>query len=173
MKLFRTLALLSILALPAAFAQGLYFGVSLGTPLTSQITDFTEAAELGAQLGFDFIPYFGVRIGLEGNPFSGGLKLAGADLLARTYVPLTYHNFYGGIGLDGFFLTEPATVEELQAVNLSAHVVVGGELRLSGKNGFGLFAEVLPSYLVGDSLTSLSDSSSYYLRARAGLNYHF
>ena len=173
MNLFRTLVLLVLLALPTAFAQGLYLGVSLGTPLSSQIDEITEAAELGAQLGFDFIPFFGARVGLEGNPFSGGLKLLGADLLARTYVPLTYHNFYGGIGVDGFWLTEPATVEELSAVNLSAHVVVGGELRLSGENGLGIFAELLPSYLVGDDLASISNPQSYYLRARAGLNYHF
>lgn len=173
MNRFRILALLVLLALPAASAQGLYLGVSLGTPLTRQINDFTEAVELGAQLGLDFIPYFGARLGIEGNPFSGGLKLVGADLLARTYVPLTYHNFYGGLGLDGFYLVEPSTLEELRAINLSAHVVVGGELRLSGENGFGIFAELLPSYLVGDDLSSLSNPQSYYLRARAGLNYHF
>ncbi len=164
------LGLLVLLALPAAFAQGIYLGVSLATPLTNQVTDITGAAELGAQLGFDFIPYLGGRVGIEGNPFSGGLKLAGADLLARTYIPLTYHNFYGGVGLDGFYLVEPSSLAELQAVNLSAHVVVGGELRLGGPSGFGFFAEALPSYLVG---WDYANPNSYYLRARAGINYHF
>ncbi len=173
MNLFRIFALLVLLALPGAYAQGLYLGVSLATPLDNQISDFTEAAELGAQLGFDFIPFFGVRAGIEGNPFSGGLKLATVDLIGKTYVPLTYHNFYGGIGADGFFLTEPSSLEELQSVNLSAHVLVGGEFRPSGKSGVGIFVEALPSYLIGDDLASLSDPNAYYLRARAGINYHF
>ncbi len=172
MRFVRTLALLVLLALPAAFAQGLYLGVSLGTPLTNQISDITEAAELGAQLGFDVIPYFGARVGLEGNPFSGGLKLVGADLLARTYIPLTYHNIYAGVGVDAFFLTEPS-FEDLQNANLSAHAVVGGELRLGGPSGFGFFAEVMPSYLIGSDLSDLSNPQSYYLRARGGINYHF
>lgn len=170
MRFVRTLALLVLLAVPAAFAQGLYLGVSLATPLKNQISDITEAAELGAQLGFDFIPYFGARVGLEGNPLSGGLKLAGADLLARTYIPLTYHNIYAGVGVDAFFLTEPLTPEGYLNPNLSAHVVAGGELRLGGPSGFGFFAEVLPSYLVGADYTS---RAAYYLRARGGINYHF
>jgi hypothetical protein len=169
-KLVRIFVFLALLSFPAALAQGLYLGVSAATPLNSSFEDFTEAFEIGGQLGFDFIPYFGARLALEGNPFSGGLKLAGADLLARTYIPLTYHNFYAGVGADAFFLAEPSSVEELQDYNLAAHAVVGGELRLGGPSGFGFFVEAIPSYLVG---LELSSPNAYYVRARAGVNYHF
>lgn len=173
MTTIRTLLLTALLALPAGFAQGFYLGGFLGTPL-NPVTDLTEAAEIGGQLGFDFIPYVGLRAAFEGNPFNGSL-LGSADLLVRTYIPLTYHNVYAGVGADAFFFSEPSSVEALQDPNLAAYAVVGGEFRFETMRaqGFGLFAELMPHYLIGDDLSSLADPNSYFLRARGGINYHF
>ena len=77
------------LALPVGFAQGFYFGVSVGTPLSSDADKITDFAELGAQLGYDLSTVgFGVRLAAEGNPLNGGFKLASADALFRYYLPL-------------------------------------------------------------------------------------
>lgn len=165
--IFRSFLLAALLALPVGFAQGFYIGAIVGTPITGTVTSVTDAAELGAQIGIDFIPNVGLRLAAEGNPLNGGLKLGGGDLIIRTFLPLTYNNFYAGLGADVLYATQPASVDELSDGNLVAHALVGGELRLAN---VGLFAELIPNYFVGANPTS---RSAYFLRARGGVNYHF
>ncbi len=156
------------LVLPFGFAQGFYAGVSVGTPLSSDVDEITDVAELGVQLGYDLSNVgFGVRLAAEGNPFSGGFKLASADALFRYYLPLSVTNFYTGVGLDALYGVQPSSLEALADLQPVLHVLGGAELRLSN---FGLFAEIVPSYLVGQDFT---DSSAYFVRLRGGVNVHF
>jgi hypothetical protein len=163
----RPLLLAALLALPVAFAQGLYVGATLGTPLESEIEDPTDAFELGAQVGFNFRPGFGVRVAAEGNPFNGGLKLGSGDAIFRFYLPLSPNSVYAGVGADAFFSGQPNSVDDFRDVALVAHALAGLEFRLGH---FGLFAEALPSYILGQDF---SNRNAYYLRARSGINFHF
>lgn len=163
----RPVLLLALLALPVGFAQQLYLGATLGTPLESEIEDLTDSFELGAQLGFDFLPGFGVRASAEGNPFNSGLKLGSGDAIFRFYLPLSPNSVYAGVGADAFFNSQPTSVDDLGDANLVAHALAGLEFRLGH---FGLFAEALPSYILGEDF---SNRNAYYLRARSGVNFHF
>ncbi len=165
----RTLLSVLALALPFGFAQQLYVGAALGTPLTSadEIDDLTDSFELGAQFGLDFLPSFGVRAAIEGNPYSGGFKLASGDAIFRFYLPMSPNSLYTGLGADAYFSDQPDAVSDLEEADLVAHALAGLEFRLGR---FGLFAEALPSYVVG---RDFSDRNSYYLRARSGVNFHF
>ncbi len=166
--LLRTLLCTLFLTLPVGFAQGFYFGVSVGTPLSSDADDITDFAELGAQIGYDLSTVgFGVRLAAEGNPLNGGFKLASADALFRYYLPLSVTNFYTGIGLDALYAVQPNSLQALVDLQPVLHVLGGAELRLSN---FGLFAEIVPSYLVGQDF---ADSSAYFVRLRGGVNVHF
>lgn len=167
MKIVHSFLFLVLLALPVGFAQQLYLGATLGTPLTSEIEDLTDSFELGAQLGLDFLPGFGVRASTEGNPFSGGFKLASGDAIFRFYLPLSPNSVYAGLGADAFFSSQPNSVADLDDADLVAHALAGLEFRLGR---FGLFAETLPSYIVG---RDFSNRNAYYLRARSGINFHF
>ena len=164
--LLRTLLCTLFFALPVGFAQGFYFGVSVGTPLSSEVDEVTDLAELGVQFGYD-LSGFGVRIKAEGNPLNGGFKLASADALFRFYLPLSATNFYTGIGLDALYASQPNSVQALADLQPVLHVLGGAELRLSN---FGLFAEITPGYLVGQDF---ADSSAYFVRLRGGVNVHF
>lgn len=156
------------LVLPVGFAQGFYFGVSVGTPLSDDADEITDLAELGAQFGYDLSTVgFGVRLAAEGNPLNGGLKLASADALFRYYLPLSVTNFYTGVGLDALYGSQPSSLQALLDLQPVLHVLGGAELRLSN---FGLFAEIVPSYLVGQDF---ADSSAYFVRLRGGVNVHF
>ena len=156
------------LALPLGFAQGFYAGASVGTPLSSDIDEVTDVAELGAQLGYDLSSVgFGVRLAAEGNPLNGGFKLASADALFRYYLPLSVTNFYTGVGLDALYGSQPSSLQALADLQPVLHVLGGAELRLGT---FGLFAELVPSYLVGQDF---ADSSAYFVRLRGGVNVHF
>lgn len=166
--LLKTLLCTLFLALPVGFAQGFYFGVSVGTPLSSEVDEVTDLAELGAQLGYDLSTVgFGVRLAAEGNPLNGGLKLVSADALFRYYLPLSVTNFYTGVGLDALYAVQPSSLQALVDLQPVLHVLGGAELRLSN---FGLFAEIVPSYLVGQDF---ADSSAYFVRLRGGVNVHF
>lgn len=157
-----------LLALPVGCAQGLYFGVSVGTPLSADIDEITDIAEIGAQLGYDLSTVgFGVRLAAEGNPLNGGFKLASADALFRYYLPLSVSNFYTGVGLDALYGSQPTSLQALADLQPVLHVLGGAELRLSN---FGLFAEIVPSYLIGQDF---ADSSAYFVRLRGGVNVHF
>lgn len=156
-----------LLALPVGFAQGFYLGVNVATPLSDEIDEPTDAFELGAQLGYDPLPGFGVRVAAEGNPLNGGFKLASADAVFRFYVPLSATNVYTGFGLDALYAVQPSSVAALTDLQPVLHALGGIEFRLST---FGLFAELLPSYLIGQDFT---DSSAYFVRLRGGVNVHF
>jgi hypothetical protein len=165
---FVKIALLSaLLALPVAFAQQFYLGATLGTPLENEIEDLTDSFELGAQFGLDFLPGFGVRASAEGNPFNRGLKLGSGAAVFRFYLPLSPNSVYAGVGADAFFSSQPNSVDDLENANLVAHALAGLEFRLGR---FGLFAEALPSYIIGQDF---SNRNAYYLRARSGINFHF
>ncbi len=71
------------------------------------------------------------------------------------------------MGADAYFPSQPDGVDDLEDADLVAHALAGLEFRLGR---FGLFAEALPSYVLGEDF---SDSDAYYLRARGGLNFHF
>ena len=168
MKTVKTLLCLVALALPVGFAQHFYLGGTVGTPLSATFNSPLEYVELGAQLGFDPFPGFGVRVSAEGNPSSGGLKLASGDAVFRFFLPLSYHSFYTGLGADALFDAQPTSFTSLQGAQLVAHALGGFELRLIG--GFGVFGEIVPSYLIGSDFTS---RSAYFVRLRGGLNFHF
>ncbi len=154
-----------LLALPVGFAQ-FYLGGTVGTPLSAPVNP-TDYVELGAQLGFDPLPGFGVRVGAEGNPFNGGLKLAGGDALFRFFLPLSATSLYTGLGADALFGTQPTSLAAFREAQLIAHVLGGLELRLGS---FGVFGELLPSYKIGSDFTS---SGAYFVRLRGGVNLHF
>ena len=156
-----------LLALPVGFAQHFYLGATLGTPLSSNLNSPTDYFELGAQLGFDPLPGFGVRVFAEGNPFNGGFKLASADALFRFFLPLSSTSLYTGLGADALYSTQPSSLSEFRNARLVAHVPLGAEFRLGS---FGVFGELLPSYFVGDDFTS---RSAYFVRLRGGVNFHF
>ncbi len=168
-KPFKTSVLLLVLALPVAFAQQLYLGATLGTPLASanDMESITGSSELGAQFGLDFLPSFGIRAAIEGNPSDGGFKLASGDTIFRFYLPLSPNSVYAGVGADAYFSTQPDAARDFEDADLVAHALAGLEFRLGR---FGLFAEALPSYVLGNSF---SGSDAYYLRARSGINFHF
>ena len=167
--MMKSLLCIFLLALPVGFAQQLYLGAALGTPLTSpdDIEEITDSFELGAQFGLDFLPSLGVRAAIEGNPFSGGFKLASGDAIFRFYLPMSPNSVYTGLGADAYFSNQPDSVSDLEAADLVAHALGGVEFRLGR---FGLFAEALPSYIIGNDP---SERTSYYLRARSGVNFHF
>lgn len=172
----KVLLLLLALALPVGFAQEFYLGAVLGNPLSS-VDDVSTPldVELGAQLGIDFLPSIGIRAAVEGNPENGRFELASGDAIFRFYLPLSPNSVYVGLGADLYFADDSPTVvgpppdflDSLEQGNLAAHVLAGLEFRLGR---FGLFAEALPSYALGEDF---SDSDAYYLRARGGLNFHF
>lgn len=168
MNIGRLVLLLLALALPVGWAQGAYVGVVAGTPLRAEITAPTDAFELGGQFGFDAAGGFGARVAVEGNPFNTGLKLGSATAIFRFYLPLSYNSFYTGVGADAFFGAQPGSLNDLRGASPIAHALLGFEGRLIG--GFGVFAEVLPSYIVGSSPT---ERASYYLRGRSGVNFYF
>ena len=166
-KTLKALFCLVALALPVGFAQHFYLGGTVGTPLSATFNSPLDYVELGAQLGFDPLPGFGVRVSAEGNP-SGGLKVASGDAVFRFFLPLSYHSFYAGLGADALFSAQPTSLSALQDAQLVAHALGGFELRLIG--GFGIFGEIVPSYLVG---ADFSSRSAYFVRLRGGLNFHF
>jgi hypothetical protein len=164
----RLILIFVALALPVGWAQGAYVGAVVGTPLRAEFTAPTDTFELGGQLGFDAVGGFGARVAVEGNPFNTGLKLGSATAIFRFYLPLSYNSLYTGVGADAFFGVQPGSLNDLRGASPIAHALLGFEGRLIG--GFGLFAEVLPSYIVGGSPT---ERTSYYLRGRSGINFYF
>ncbi len=168
-KVVKTFLGVLALALPVGLAQGFYLGGTVGTPLsaTSSTGPSTDSFELGAQVGFDPFPAFGVRVGAEGNPFDGELKILSGDALFRFFLPLSATSLYAGGGIDALFSTPVTLSSSLEGADLIAHALGGLEFRLGS---FGVFGEVLPSYFVGNDF---SDSSSYYVRLRGGVNFHF
>ncbi len=167
-KTYKTLLPLLVLALPVGFAQQFYLGAALGTPLASaDDIDSVTDTELGAQLGIDFLPSVGIRAAVEGNPENGRFELVSGDAIFRFYLPLSPNSVYAGVGADAFFNSQPNSVDDLGDANLVAHALAGLELRLGH---FGLFAEALPSYILGEDF---SNRNAYYLRARSGVNFHF
>ena len=154
-----------LLALPVGFAQ-FYLGGTVGTPLSAPENP-TDYFELGAQLGFDPLPGFGVRVGAEGNPFNGGFKLASGDAIFRFFLPLSATSFYTGLGADALFSTQPTSLAALRDAQLIAHVLGGLELRWGR---LGVFGELLPSYKIGADFTN---SSAYFVRLKGGVNVHF
>jgi len=166
-QLYKTTLLLLALALPVGMAQEFYLGAVLGSPLSSvdDASSLTDT-ELGAQLGIDFLPSLGIRAAIEGNP-SNGVELASGDAIFRFYLPLSPNWVYTGVGADAYFPSQPDGVDDLEDADLAAHALAGLEFRLGR---FGLFAEALPSYVLGEDF---SDGDAYYLRARGGLNFHF
>lgn len=167
-QVFKTSLFLLALSLPVGFAQEFYLGAVLGSPLSSAdgVSSLTDT-ELGAQLGINFLPSLGIRAAIEGNPSGGGFELASGDAIFRLYLPLSPNSVYTGVGADAYFPSQPNGVDDLEDADLAAHVLAGLEFRLGR---FGLFAEALPSYVLGEDF---SDSDAYYLRARGGLNFHF
>ncbi len=163
----KALVCTALLALPVGFAQHFYLGGTVGTPLSSNLSNPTDYFELGAQLGFDPLPGFGVRVSAEGNPFNGGFKLASGDAVFRFFLPLSATSLYTGLGADALYEVQPSSVSELSNGRLVAHVLGGLEFRLGG---FGLFGELLPSYFVGEDFAS---RSAYFVRLRGGVNFHF
>ena len=164
----KVLLFLLALALPVGFAQQFYLGAALGKALTStEDIRSLRGAELGAQFGIDFLPSVGVRAALEGNPSSGSFELASGDAILRFYLPLSANAVYVGAGADAYFSAQPDAISDFRDADLAAHALAGLEFRLGR---FGLFAEALPSYTLGDDFR---DSDSYYLRARSGVNFHF
>ncbi len=175
-QLSKTTLLLLALALPVGMAQEFYLGAVLGSPLSS-VDDVSTPldVELGAQLGIDFLPSIGIRAAVEGNPENGRFELVSGDAIFRFYLPLSPNSVYTGLGADVYFAADsPAVVgppadflDSLEQGDLAVHALAGLEFRLGR---FGLFAEALPSYVLGEDF---SDSDAYYLRARGGLNFHF
>ena len=175
-KSIKTSLLLLALALPVGFAQEFYLGAALGNPFSS-VDDVSTPldVELGAQLGIDFLPSLGIRAAVEGNPENGRFELASGDAIFRFYLPLSPNSVYTGLGADVYFADDSSAVigppseflDSLEQGDLAVHALAGLEFRLGR---FGLFAEALPSYVVGEDT---GDSDSYFLRARGGLNFHF
>ena len=166
-KTLKALFCLVVFALPVSFAQHFYLGGTVGTPLAQPVSP-AGYVELGAQLGFDPFPGFGVRVSAEGNPFSSGLKLVSGDAVFRFFLPLSYHSFYTGLGADALLNAQPTSLSDLRNAQLVAHALGGFELRLIG--GFGVFGELVPSYFIGADFTS---RSAYFVRLRGGVNFHF
>ena len=165
-KTLRMLFFAALLALPVGFAQHLYLGATVGTPLSANFNSLTDYVEFGAQLGLDPFPGFGVRVSAEGNPFNTGLKLASGDALFRFFLPFSGTQFYTGLGADALFNAPPTSLSAFGDAQLVAHVLGGVEVYLGS---FGVFAEAVPSYLVGSDFTS---RSAYFVRLRGGLNFY-
>jgi hypothetical protein len=166
-NLLRTALVLLALATPVGFAQRLYLGAVAGTPLSTQTETLTDSFELGAQLGVNVSPSFGVRAAVEGNLPRGEVRLGSLAALFRFYLPLSANAIYVGGGADAFLDGVPGSLAELSAAPLGAHAVAGAEFRFGR---FGLFAEALPGYVLGGDPSS---PSAYYVRARGGVNLHF
>lgn len=163
--LLRGLALSALLALSVGFAQSFYAGATLGTPVVPDANPL-RAAELGVQLGVDVISVAGVRAYAEAN-LVDGVQTIGTDVLFRFYPPLTYSNFYTGIGGVALFQEGILSQDDLYNAVPAIYVPIGYEWRTGG---MGLFGEVQPSLLLWEDFSS---RSAYFVRLRAGINAHF
>ena len=163
MKTFtKTLVVLFALAVPSAFAQTVYFGLTTGTPIINKDSNF----KLGAQFGLNLTPEFEVRVSAEGNLSNFQPQMASLDLFANFFLNVdrltsggdaivgapTNNSLYVGAGVDGDY-------------GYGFHGIVGAEAMLGR---FGLFGEIQPGIIAPRDFESVIAS----FRARFGVNFH-
>ena len=170
-KLLKLTLTLFALALPAAFAQTVYFGVTTGTPI------FNENFKLGAQAGVNLTPEFEVRVAAEGNLANLHPEMASLDAFYNFFLNVdrltsggdaivgapTNNSLYLGAGVDGYYGKKATRID--RAYRFGFHGVVGAEAMLGR---FGIFGEVQPGIVLGRYDGNVKPS----VRARLGLNFH-
>ena len=170
-NLTKTLLALFALALPSAFAQTVYVGVTGGTPI------FNENFKLGVQAGVNLTPEFEVRVSAEGNLSNLQPSMASLDVFTNFFLNVdrltaggdaivgapTNNSLYLGAGIDGYYGKKANGIND--AYRYGAHAVVGAEAILGR---FGVFGELQPGAVVRRDFTELKGS----FRAKLGVNFH-
>ena len=169
----KTLFVLFALALPSAFAQTVYLGLTTGTPIVNKNTNF----KLGAQAGINLTPEFEVRASIEGNLNNLQPNMASLDVFTNFFLNVdrltaggdaivgapTNNSLYLGAGVDGYYGENAKRLSA--AYNYGFHAVVGAEAMLGR---FGLFGEIQPGAIIHRDFTDLKGS----FRAKFGVNFH-
>ncbi len=167
----KTLLALFALALPSAFAQTVYVGLTGGTPI------FNENFKLGAQFGVNLTPEFEVRASAEGNLSNFQPSMASLDVFTNFFLNVdrltaggnaivgapTNNSLYLGAGIDGYYGKKADNIRD--AYRYGAHAVIGAEALLGR---FGVFGELQPGAVVRRDFTNLGGS----FRAKLGVNFH-
>lgn len=170
-KLLKTSLTLVALALPAAFAQTVYFGVTTGTPI------FNEDFKLGVQAGLNLTPEFEIRAAAEGNLTNLQPEMATLDAFYNFFLNVdrltsggdaivgapTNNSLYLGAGVDGYYGEHANNIND--AYRYGTHAVVGAEAMLGR---FGIFGELQPGIVFESDWDEVKAS----VRARLGVNFH-
>jgi hypothetical protein len=171
-KLLKLTLTLFALALPSAFAQTVYFGVTGGTPVFNY-----NSFKLGVQAGLNLTPEFEVRAAAEGNVANFRPEMASLDAFYNFFLNVdrltsggdaivgspTNNSLYLGAGVDGYYGKNATRID--RAYRFGFHGVVGAEAMLGR---FGLFGELQPGVIVGRYNGDVKPS----VRARLGVNFH-
>ncbi len=169
----KVLLTLFALALPSAFAQTVYLGLTTGTPIVNKNTNW----KLGAQLGVNLTPEFEVRVSAEGNLNNLQPNMASLDAFTNFFLNVdrltaggdaivgapTNNSLYLGAGVDGYYGKNASRLNA--AYRYGLHAVVGAEAMLGR---FGIFGEIQPGAVVRKDFTDLKGS----FRAKLGVNFH-
>lgn len=170
-KLLKLTLTLFALALPAAFAQTVYFGVTTGTPV------FNDDFKLGVQAGLNLTPEFEIRAAAEGNLTNLQPEMATLDAFYNFFLNVdrltsggdaivgspTNNSLYLGAGVDGYYGKHASNIDD--AYRYGFHGVLGAEAMLGR---FGLFGELQPGVVVPRDWEEVKAS----VRARLGVNFH-
>lgn len=174
MKNFLKVSLaLFALAVPSAFAQTVYFGLTTGTPIVNKDTNF----KLGGQFGVNLTPEFEVRVSAEGNLENLQPQMASLDLFTNFFLNVdrltsggdaivgspTNNSLYLGVGVDGYYGRNADQLRD--AYRYGFHGIVGAEAMLGR---FGLFGELQPGIVAPRDFDSVIAS----FRAKFGVNFH-
>lgn len=171
--LAKTLFVLFALAVPSAFAQTVYFGVTTGTPIVNKDTNF----KIGGQFGVNLTPEFEVRVSAEGNLSNFQPQMASLDLFTNFFLNVdrltsggdalvgapTNNSLYLGAGVDGYYGRNADQLRD--AYRYGFHGIVGAEAMLGR---FGLFGEIQPGIVAPRDFDSVIAS----FRAKFGVNFH-
>ncbi len=169
----KTLLILFILAIPSAFAQTVYVGVTGGTPIVNKSTKW----KLGAQLGVNLTPEFEVRVSAEGNLTNLQPNMASLDAFTNFFLNVdrltsggdaivgapTNNALYVGAGVDGYYGKNANELRD--AYDYGFHAVVGAEALLGR---FAFFGEIQPGAIVKRDFTEVGGS----FRAKFGVNFN-
>lgn len=169
----KVLLTLFALAVPSAFAQTVYVGLTTGTPIVNKNTNW----KLGAQLGVNLTPKFEVRASAEGNLNNLQPNMASLDAFTNFFLNVdrltsggdaivgapTNNSLYLGAGIDGYYGKNANELRD--AYRYGFHAIVGAEAMLGR---FGIFGEIQPGAIVKRDFADLGGS----FRAKFGVNFH-
>lgn len=167
----KLLTALLLMLLSSAFAQTIYVGGSVGTPI------FNEDYKVGLQAGMNLTPSFEVRVAGEGSMQNFRPELASLDALYNFFLNVdhltqgkdalvgrpTNNALYIGAGVEGYYGKSARQLN--QAYRFGTHGIVGVEAMLGR---FGVFGEIRPGFVFPPNWSNIKPS----VRARVGVNFH-